>query len=155
MIAMRCLERNKRNIYYALYTGKTEATDSNGYKTGEHQLTYGDPVLLRANVSPAKGTARLDVFGEGVEYTKVLCVEDPECPVDEYSILWIGISPTNNEHNYIVLRVARSINNVLYAVKEVNISGVSQNTSESTESTEPTEGQNGTGDDSQTVQETG
>ena len=116
---MRCLERNKQKIYYALYSEKTEATDSDGHFTGDYDKTYSSPVELMANISPASGNTIYAVFGTDIQYTHVLCIEDPDCPIDEYSILWVGIKPTE-PHNYVVARAARSINNVRYAIRRVS-----------------------------------
>lgn len=118
---MRCLERNKQKIYYALYSGKTEATDANGHFTGDYTKQYSDPVEIMANVAPAAGNAYYAVFGTDIQYTHVLCIEDPDCPIDEYSILWVGIEPTE-PHNYVVSRAGRSINNVRYAIRRVSTS---------------------------------
>ena len=118
---MRCLEINKQKIYYANLIGKTEATDSDGHFTGDYNKLYSDPVEMMANIAPAAGNAFYAVFGTDIQYTHVLCIEDPNCPIDEYSILWIGIEPTE-PHNYVVSRAGRSINNVRYAIRRVSAS---------------------------------
>ena len=48
---MRLLRRNKQTIYYALYEGKKPLTDEYGNPTGEYEVLYSEPVLLKINVS--------------------------------------------------------------------------------------------------------
>lgn len=119
---MRTLNRNKQTIYYALYKGNTEITDSYGDPTGESVATYDTPVKLRCNVSASRGTADSELFGIDLNYSKTLCVEGVNCPIKEDSILWIGRTPDKDtKHNYVVVAVAVSLNNTVYAVKEVNV----------------------------------
>lgn len=118
---MRCLSRNKQTVYYALYSGKVAIEDENGNETGEYAIAYDGPVKLLANVSAARGTAEQEMFGIGVNYTKTIIVDDVNCPIDEHSVLWID-KATSEPHNYVVERVARSLNSVVYAVRKVDVS---------------------------------
>ncbi len=119
---MRCLSRNKQTIYYALYIGETETRDADGYLTGERPAEYSEPVAVRMNVSAARGSAELDQFGAGTDYTHTLVSCDMDCPINENSILWIGRTPENGTpHNFVVSRVAKSLNSVTYAVREVSV----------------------------------
>ena len=124
---MRLLDRNKQAVYYAVLTGFTDATDALGNLTGEKVKTYSTPVKTRMYVSAARGSASDEVFGVDTPYTKVLITDDMSCPITETSRLWVGIEPvvgqTENEHNYIVTQVAKSLNHISYAVKEVDING--------------------------------
>ena len=117
---MRCLNRNKREIYYALYEGETPNLDENGFETGENTPKYGKAVALKCNVSSAMGEDVVQAFGNFTNYTRVLCVGGTNCPIDEDSIIWFGISPEES-HNYIVTRKADSINGTLYAIREVTV----------------------------------
>ena len=120
---MRTLNRNKQTIYYALYKGEEEVVDSYGDPTGEIIPSYDEPVMLRCNVSASRGTADSELFGINLDYSKTLCVEGTDCPIDEESILWIGRTPDKDtKHNYVVRAVAKSLNNTVYAVKEVKVS---------------------------------
>lgn len=118
---MRNLSRNESTIFYALYTGMSEAVDSDGLYTGDVVGTYASPVALEASVSAARGTADVDLFGINTAYTNTLIVDDVDCPIDEHSRLWIGRS-TTQPHNYEVVQVARSLNHVAYAVQQVDFS---------------------------------
>lgn len=117
---MRALSRNKQAFYYALYKGKTAIVDANGFDTGDYTVTYDTPVEMRANISPARGTADLEQFGITSNYTHTIVTDDMACPIDQNSVLWIGI-PTTAHHNYVVAQVARSLNSITIAIHEVDI----------------------------------
>lgn len=117
---MRSLNRNKRDIYYALRTGETADKDEYGNETGETTLTYGAPVAMRCNISAATGLETVQAFGSFTNYTRAICVSDPHCPIDEESIVWFGATPPE-PHNYIVVRKADSKNGTLYALREVTV----------------------------------
>lgn len=122
---MKALSRNKQTLYYALYSTKTEVYDSDGSFTGEYTLTYSTPVEVRMNISPANGHTALEQFGIATNYDKVLVTDDMTCPIAEDTVLWIGIEPTvngaTNPHNFIVNRVAKSLNSIVYGVTEVSV----------------------------------
>ena len=119
---MKCLKRNRQTVYYSLYRDKSYATDSNGYKTGELIRTYTTPKKARMNISPARGTADVEQFGINSPYTHTLVTDDMTTPFDTDTIFWIGKTPINNTpYNYVVVQVARSLNSVTIAVKEVDV----------------------------------
>ena len=115
---MRGLVRNMRPLSYALYEGKTEILDHNGNRTGEFQNTYSSPVTVRMNIAPANGVADWNPFGIDTPYTLVAMTYDMETPISETSIVWVDKS-IDEPHNYVVTRVARSLNNIVYALLEV------------------------------------
>ena len=122
---MRNLNRNERTIYYALYRGEEEATDSNNLYTGEVVASYDEPVAIKASVSAARGVADIDLFGINTSYSKTVIVDDIDCPIDEHSRLWIDREPTDANgldvaHNYEVAQVAKSLNHIVYAVTQVD-----------------------------------
>ena len=125
---MRCMARNKSKFYYASYIGETEITDENGNSTGEYKLNYSDPVEMHGNVSAAQGEMQSRQFGESESYDKVIVLDDRNTPIDEYSILWVDALPHLNEdgstdtpHDYIVRKVAQSLNSVSIAVSKVDV----------------------------------
>lgn len=125
---MRCLARNKQKFYYALFNAKNESFDEDGCFTGEYTLQYGKPVKTFANISAAMGETAIRQFGEGIPYDKVIVMDDPHTVIDEYSILWIDKMPainrdgtTDTPHDYVVKKVARSLNSVSIAVAKVDI----------------------------------
>ena len=125
---MRCMVRNKTTFYYASYIGETEIIDEYGNRTGEFSLTYGKPTRVSGNVSAAQGEMQSRQFGESESYDKVIVLDDRNAPIDEHSILWVDTLPHLNEdgstdtpHDYIVRRVARSINGVSIAIGKVDV----------------------------------
>ena len=135
---MRCMNRNKVGFYFALYEGREAITDEYGNVTGEHNLKHGNQTKGYANISAAKGETQTQQFGESESYDKVIVMDNDTLGIDEYSVLWIDTMPQLNEdgslavddedkvltpHDYVVKKVARSLNNVSLAVSKVSVSG--------------------------------
>lgn len=118
---MKALARNKQTIYYALYKSKTNVYDTDGLYTGGQSITYEAPVKTRMNVSPGKGEADVAMFGIDVSYSRVMVTDDLSCPIAEDSVVWIDETPnlTNDNFNYRVVRVAKSLNSIKYAIQEL------------------------------------
>lgn len=120
---MRIMERNKTAFYYCLYAGETQNLDENGYETGEKTVKYSPAVKIRANISPATGSAQVEQFGNLASYDKVIVTDDVNCPIDENTVLFIDRPPTFKDglpqYDYTVWRVARSLNSVSIAVRRV------------------------------------
>ena len=117
---MRTLNRNKRDIFYALQTGSTDNVDEYGNETSESTPTYGEAIALRLNVSAATGEEAVQAFGSFTGYNRTMCVVDKDCPLVEGSVIWFGIEPPT-PYNYIVVRKADSKNGTLYALQEVTV----------------------------------
>ena len=120
---MKILERNKQQFYYSLYEGKSDVKDDYGNKLPK----YSEAVSCRASVSSEKGNAENEAFGTNIDYNRVIITDDMACPIDEQSVLFVDIKPKYDEYgkplgDYIVTRVARSLNNISYAIKRVNLS---------------------------------
>lgn len=154
---MRCLERNQKPVFFALFQGDADLRDADGRLTGEHAITYGNPVQLMANVSPATGASSTYQFGQLSDYDKVIVWDalpklsewdalagkswdgldalrwddvasmlDQAKDIDESTVFWIDTLPdistdgtTNTPHDYIVKRIAKSLNGISIAVKKV------------------------------------
>ena len=126
---MRCMNRNKVKFFYALYLGKAPIKDEYGNDTGEYEVKHGSPVEFSANISAAKGETQTRQFGENEIYDKVIVMDENAPPIDEYSILWVDSVPvikedgtTETPHDYIVKKVAKSINVVSVAISKVSVS---------------------------------
>lgn len=119
---MRTLERNKQTIYYALYEDKKPLLDEYDNETGEYEILYSSPTALRINVSAAAGESYTRQFGDTESYDKIMITDDMDCPIEESSILWIDNLDTEEPHDYIVRKVAKGLNSIMYAVRKVNIS---------------------------------
>lgn len=135
---MRILERNKKDLWYANRISSEYVVDVHGLKTGEKTQTYAEPVKVRmsmaissgANNLGSQGIASLEPYGIVTGYTARAVTEDLNCPMNESSRVWYGIDPTsvvegktvNNPYNYTVVRKARSLNHLIYYLKEVDVS---------------------------------
>ena len=96
------------------------------------------PVEFSANISAAKGETSTRQFGESESYDKVIVMGTDAPPIDEYTVLWVDKTPqvdetgalvTNDDgevitpHDYIVKKVAKSLNSVSVAISKVTVSG--------------------------------
>lgn len=131
---VRTQNRNKTPIWYANFDGMKPITVIDEYgntlETGESAISYTDPIKLFANVSPARGESASRQFGEFEDYDKVI-VFAGKSPVTETSVFWIDnldggeipqIDGANIPHDYIVRKVAQSLNSTSLAVQKVNVS---------------------------------
>lgn len=124
---MRTLKRNKVPFWYLLYDSKTSITDSDGNETGEEQVTYKAAVMEFGNVSAATGSAQIEQFGSLAGYDKVIVIDNPFCPIDENSVLFVDKAPEYDAEgkplfDYVVKRVAKSLNSISYAASKVTVS---------------------------------
>ena len=125
---MRTLLRNKTPFYYASYIDEIEIADEFGNGTGEYDITYSNPIKVSGNVSAAQGEIQNRQFGESESYDKVIVLNDRNTPIDEYAILWVDTLPqltedgsTDTPHDYIVRKIARSLNGVSIAISKVDV----------------------------------
>lgn len=118
------MARNKTTFFYALYTGQTEIIDEHGNATGQYSVNYGSPTKALGNVSAAQGEMQTRQFGESESYDKVIVLDDVNTPINEYSILWVDTLPSSDgvvPHDYVVKKVARSLNSVAIAISKVSV----------------------------------
>ena len=133
---MRCMMRNTRAFYYAPYIERTELKDEYGNMTGQYQIVYANPIKTFGNISAAQGEMQSRQFGESETYDKVIVLDNPNTEINEYSILWVDSEPKltaegclvtkangmlETPHDYIVKRVARSLNSVSIAISKVAV----------------------------------
>lgn len=125
---MRCLNRNKMPFYHASFERLEPTYDEYGNESG-HRAIYGLPVSENGNISPAQGETLLRVFGDDEGYDRVLMLDkQPQTPINEQSVLWVDRLPVLNEDgstvtpwDYIVKKVARSINCIAIAIRKVDV----------------------------------
>lgn len=123
---MKIMERYKSGFWYLLCNGSTPVLDEYGSEIGAKVL-YGEAVPMRANVSPAVGTAQVEQFGSSVDYDKVILTDETDCPMDENTVLFLDKKPEYGAdgaplYDYRVKRVAKSKNFVSYAVGRASVS---------------------------------
>lgn len=122
---MRCLRRNKQPYWHARYVSGETAYDAYGNETGGRNITYSAPEKAYANISSARNVDVVTVFGTDVNYDKVLVAD--KVPFDENALLWIDTPPelksdgsTDTPPDYVVKRIAGSLNSVMLAVSKVD-----------------------------------
>lgn len=125
---MRTLNRNKREIWYRQLIGMEVPHDEYGNENGDRPV-YGKPVRMFANVGAARGSAEADMFGVNVNYSRAIVTDKTDCPINEDSILYVLNMPvfdengdTKTPHDHVVVQVAKSINSIVYAVRQVDVS---------------------------------
>ena len=125
---VKCLKRNQRAFYYALYEGIVLLSDDSGFETGEREETFSNPVRTRATITVATGEVTAQQFGGNENYDRIILTDEMNCPIDEYSRLGIDVVPvikqdgtTDTPHDYIVKKVAKSLNHISYAVSKVDV----------------------------------
>lgn len=119
---MKTLKRNEVEFYYAPFVKRQRSEKGYGFR-----VIYGEAVAETGNISPATGTTSVEQFGNDIDYDKVIVLDNPDTPIDESSILFLEIAPEKNTdgdyiYDYIVKKVARSLNSVSIAVSKVNVS---------------------------------
>lgn len=124
---MKTMERNKIPFWYLLYDKKVPVMDDDGNETGDYRVIYKEAIQRKENISAATGSAQVEQFGNFISYDKVIVTDDLSCPIDENSVLFIDKEPEydpdgNPLYDYIVKRVAKSLNSISYAVSKVNVS---------------------------------
>ena len=133
---MRCSERNKRDFWYAPFQSSSNMVDEYGNELNETTVAYGNPVACKGNISAARGETAVRQFGEYESYDRVIVMDDPNTPINEYAVLWVDSIPTLNEDgslatnndgspvvpwDYTVKKVARSLNSVSIAISKVTV----------------------------------
>lgn len=115
---MRDCLRNQVSFWYALYV-KKEPVLKDGKETGQYKEVYADPVQAKARISSPTGESGSELFGAAVRYDKLITTVQ-NLPINEYSRLWIDSDPTAGaQHDYIVKRVAKGLNQHLWAIERV------------------------------------
>jgi hypothetical protein len=86
-----------------------------------------------ANNLGSQGIAEVEPFGITTGYTHRAVTEDLNCNMGEESQVWFGIEPTRTveqngkttvvavPHNFEVVRKAKSLNHLIYYLKEVDV----------------------------------
>lgn len=116
---MRDLKRNQQTIWYALLN---VSSGEDEWGNTEDIKTYGEPTSMNITVSANKGEVSQQAFGSDLKYDREMSTHDMDCPIDEYTHLWIDGRDIGETHNYIVKAVSKSLNCIRYAIEKVNVS---------------------------------
>lgn len=117
---MRNLKRNQQTVYFKNLIDSEDIRDDYGNLTGTTTRSYGELQSCEISVSGNKGTTENQSFGVQLDYDMTLSTADMKCAINEFSILWID-RLTTEPHNYIVKKKSKTLNQILYAVKAVNV----------------------------------
>lgn len=144
---MHTLWRNKKVVWYALLQGKTERIDANGFRTGQFELNYSEPVKTMMNIRWDVGSVLLEAQGLAAQGKRRLVTSDMRCPITLGTILWIDCEPqygetaaicgiptcgnavcgtvgtkTHKPNYYVCETPQKSLNHIAYIVQEVSVS---------------------------------
>ena len=117
---MRTLKRNRRPVAYAFYDGVTEIINDDGEHTGEYIVHYTEPVKKLMNVSGGRGQANIRMFGLENDFSRTIVTEDLDTPFNTETVFWIELVPDTEPHDFRVIAVSRTINQVVLALAEVD-----------------------------------
>ena len=114
---MRSLQKDWRDLYYAVPQSTESILDEYGNDTLEVRTIYSERKKLRANVSANVGQDAVNVFGSLTNYNRTITFWGVSCPLGEGCKVWFG------EKEYVVIKVADSKNSFLIALREVSDRG--------------------------------
>lgn len=124
---MRTLRRNKTEFWYANYLGKEEIL-KDGKRTGQFKVKYSNPIKTAENISAARGSSDDALFGIQTDYDRTITSCSKDFDLSESSVLWVEKRPeididgsTDTPWDYVVVKVARSINSVTAAIRKVSV----------------------------------
>lgn len=115
---MRTLELNKSTLWYANPNGEqVEIIDDNGYHTGEVEIQFNPPIIVKLHIYPASGEVKERTFGTMVDIDMITSTTDvileengllfKEKPIDNYDITY----------DYKVTKILKSLNSYQYGLK--------------------------------------
>lgn len=116
---MRLLKRNQQDFWYAKYESVKDVMNDKGEYTGQQQVVYSEPIKGLGQITASRGSSEVTQFGTNVVYDQTILMDSTD--MTENSILWIGITP-DKPYNYIVSRIAQSLNHVTIAIRRVEVS---------------------------------
>ena len=119
---MRAVRRNRRPVAYAFYQGVTDVVHEDGELTGEHEVSYSEPIKALMNVSGGRGQADINLFGIGSSSMRTIVTEDLETPFSEETVFWVERDPDTEPFDYRVVNISRTVNQVVIAIDEVGVS---------------------------------
>ena len=122
MLSVRVVNRNRRPVAYAFYLGVTDVVNADGEYTGEHEISYTEPIKALMNVSGGRGQADINLFGIGSSTMRTIVTEDLDTPFSEETVFWIETDPDTEPYDYRVVNVSRTINQVVLAIDQVGVS---------------------------------
>lgn len=125
---MRCLDRDRCRIFIARYDGTRPIQDERGRYTGRNEVVRTAPTEFWPTVTPVRGRAEDDYFGQKVEYDLGLTIDDPSFQIRESDLLWVDADPGEEgsegypaPYDYTVTKVARKGDFTVIAARRVDV----------------------------------
>lgn len=110
---MFTLRRNQRGFYYANYAEDTDViSEVTGLPNGEKKRDFTKPVFAWGSISPDNGRMRVEPYGFDLDYDLTIYPATDAGEIKVGARLWIYASPDSEGHNYEVVRVGGSLNEV-------------------------------------------
>lgn len=108
---MRALQRNKQDLFYAVYLGKLSQQkidkDGNIIRIGEKKDTYGEPIPFNCNIAMSGGEAEATEFGLSLsDYDAKIVFEKNLYPLKEGCLIWVESEPQVDEFGHSLLTSA-------------------------------------------------
>jgi hypothetical protein len=116
---MRDIKRNQQKVWYSL---RNVTVDTDEWGNTVDIKDYGKPVSVYVSVSANKGSISAQAFGSELNYDREMSTHNMDCPIDEYTHLWLDGRATTDTHNYVVVAVSKSLNCIRYAIRRVDVS---------------------------------
>lgn len=129
---MRCLELEKKTVWYCPYIGKNERITESGLHTGEYIKQFGKAVPFKCNVLPVRskgGSVRLGGIineldiGLDLNYSRILISDDPNLSIKEEDVLFLDKKPKCRDnyplYDYRIVAIVRSLNVLEIAANKV------------------------------------
>ena len=110
---MRCLERNKRQMWLSARTERELTDPVTGLGTGEYAPGWSEPVSVLINAAPQTGSSESSPFGTEVSYDLVLVADSNHWGIAEGCRMWLRATkpgPEDSADAYEVKRVSTSLN---------------------------------------------
>ena len=79
------------------------------------------------NVSGGKGQANVRLFGIGDEFDRTIVTDDLTTPFGTDTVFWVETDPDDAPFDYRVVSVARTINQVVLGLAEVEVTHAKDN----------------------------
>lgn len=119
---MRALYSNLSPVFFRCKEYDLEIMDQYGNLLGTYLPVYGAVQSAMLCVSPNKGNSEVQGFGIDLDYSRTMTSADPNCAIDENTVLWIDGADTDGAWNYEVKAVAKWKNSSNYAIQKVEVS---------------------------------
>ena len=112
---MRLLRRDTVEFVYKPLSAEVE-TQTDERHTGNYEPTYGYSVTYRGNISIPTGFASDNLFGQNIQYSHVLLMDNTKADIQEDGIIeWRGevyeIRAVRPSHNFLSIALKKKTAN--------------------------------------------